>query len=97
MQKGENEMVKDNSYQIKQWKNNRPTDWVNPHDCFHPDHVDNPFVEQEMCNAFERGASAMLEARDKWWVDKLLNYTAREEIIIILDEWNKLKKEIENG
>jgi hypothetical protein len=47
----------------KEW---RPADWVNPHDNWNPDHVDNVYVEQAMFGAFETGASAMLAALIKW-------------------------------
>jgi hypothetical protein len=58
----------------KEW---RSEDWKTPYDNSHSygetcPVCDEDFgTEESMKYAFEEGASAMLEARDKWWIEKM--------------------------
>jgi len=53
------------------WKKGRPADWIgNPDYCGRCQGT-TMGICTECCKAYEAGASAMLPARDKWWLEKI--------------------------
>ncbi len=76
----------------KEW---RPDDWEDTGiDCYCGE-VGSPIHTKEH-ERYEAGAAAMLEARDKWWIEKIEEYyqTTRGDVVISKDDWQSLKKEI---
>jgi hypothetical protein len=60
---------------VMNWIKGRPDDWTKETDNDCPvfsDSTGDPIVCSQRPNDYEAGASAMLAARDKWWVDRLI-------------------------
>jgi hypothetical protein len=69
----------------KEW---RPDDWVNPYG--------NYFTEQ--IKAFESGASNMISARDKWWIEWFESNCTGDiygGMTILHKDWQSLKQSLE--